>query len=638
MAEFDQHEAGTPKAGSAFDRATLLALSDLGLDLKRRVLRRGEILVREGEPADRLFIVMSGRFSVHADGSPEPLAEIAQGELIGEIGFFAGLPRIATVIALRDAIILEIDRADLDAALAALPHLRGALLASLARRLAKRQSAATGLRRLAPIRTLALVPAGESRNSLRFLDLFRKSFKALGRIAIVTHTEIEERFPGLALDDPHISNWLNGLEEEADCVLYVCDEHLGPWTHVSIRQADTVLFLAEAGAATDPNRSERLAMAVHPAAARQLVILHPQRSATVTGTPAWLTGREVFQHHHVALSDRADVSRLCRFLGGRALGLVASGGGSFGSAHLGVYKAFSEAGAVFDCLGGTSAGAAMAAGLAMGADVEAIDRGTGNIFVRSRAFKRPTLPRYALLDHKAFDRALHAEYGDVLIEDLWLPFFALSSNLSDNRPYLHRRGKLWQAVRASGSIPGLLPPFFTPEGDMLVDGAIMDNMPLAPMKEMKRGPNLIVGFDTSEPRRYAVDYDSIPGSVELAARMMNPFGRRRLPEVPGLFQVIAQSMLAHRPLQMMLEEGDLFLCPPMPPNLSYMDWTRHSEVVAGAYRAARERIRSGLADSDPRLMAVLGGKPPEAPKPEPVAGLKGLGADGAAARSPVHLP
>ncbi len=608
MAGLDQHEAGTPKAGSAFDRATLLALSDLGLDLKRRVLRRGEVLVREGEPADRLFIVMSGRFSVHTDGSATPLAEIAQGELIGEIGFFADLPRIATVAALRDAIVLEVDRPHLDKALAALPHLRDALLASLARRLAKRQSAATGLRRLAPIRTLAVVPAGESRISLRFLDLFRKSFKSCGRIAIVASAEVDERFPGLALDDPHISNWLNGLEEEADCVLYVCDDHLGPWTQVSIRQADTVLLLAQAGAATELNRSERLAMAVHPAAARQLVILHAQRSATVTGTPAWLSGREVFQHHHVALGDRADVERLCRFLAGRALGFIAGGGGSFGSAHLGVYKAFREAGAVFDCLCGTSAGAAMAAGLAMGADVEAIDRGTGNIFVRSRAFKRPTVPRYALLDHKAFDRALHAEYGDVLIEDLWLPYFALSSNLSDNRPYLHRRGKLWHAVRASGSIPGLLPPFFTAEGDMLVDGAIMDNVPLAPMKELKRGPNLIVSFGATEPRRYPVDYDSIPGSAELAARMVNPFGRRRLPELPGLFQVIAQSMLAHRPLQMMLDDGDLLLCPPMPADLSYMDWTRHSHVLSIAYRAARDRIASGLAEADPRLMAVLGGK------------------------------
>ncbi|TGV63551.1 alpha/beta hydrolase, partial [Mesorhizobium sp. M2D.F.Ca.ET.160.01.1.1] len=127
-----------------------------------------------------------------------------------------------------------------------------------------------------------------------------------------------------------------------------------------------------------------------------------------------------------------------------------------------------------------------------GLDAEQIDRGTHNVFVKSRAFRRPTLPRFALLDHKAFDRALREEYSDVLIEDLWLPFFALSTNLSSRQPHVHRRGKLWQAVRASGSIPGVLPPFFTADGDMLVDGAIMNNLPLEQMKELKTGPNVIV--------------------------------------------------------------------------------------------------------------------------------------------------
>ncbi|CAN7611784.1 hypothetical protein LJN214_004516 [Mesorhizobium sp. LjNodule214] len=106
---------------------------------------------------------------------------------------------------------------------------------------------------------------------------------------------------------------------------------------------------------------------------------------------------------------------------------------------MGVYKAFVEAGGRFDYLGGTSSGAAMMAGFARGLDAEQIDRGTHNVFVKSRAFRRPTLPRFALLDHKAFDRALQEEYGDVLIEDLWLPFFALSTNLSSRQPHVHRR-------------------------------------------------------------------------------------------------------------------------------------------------------------------------------------------------------
>ena len=74
------------------------------------MLRRGEALVREGDPSDRFFVVLSGRFSVHRKAGIGPVAEIAQGELVGEVGFFADLPRTATVVATRDSIVLEIGR------------------------------------------------------------------------------------------------------------------------------------------------------------------------------------------------------------------------------------------------------------------------------------------------------------------------------------------------------------------------------------------------------------------------------------------------------------------------------------------------------------------------------------------------
>jgi NTE family protein len=60
----------------------------------------------------------------------------------------------------------------------------------------------------------------------------------------------------------------------------------------------------------------------------------------------------------------------------------------------------------------------MAAARAAGLDAENVDNSTHNIFVKSRAFRRFTLPYHALLNHKVFDRALRAEYGDVVIKDL----------------------------------------------------------------------------------------------------------------------------------------------------------------------------------------------------------------------------
>ena len=594
-----------------FDRASLLALEALAAESDRRVLRRGEVLVREGDPSDRFFVVLSGRFTVHKRDSIGSVAEIAQGELVGEIGFFAEVPRTATVLAARDSIVLEIGRNRFEKAAETLPSLREAVTTFLARRFATQSPSLSPLERPARIRTLAIIAAGGTRTiSSAFVGHLRHAFASVTRARFVNRSDINERFAGLPIDDQSILNWLNELESEAEFIVYIADEKPTEWTRVCVRQADTVLFLANASCSPRLNPSEELALSVLPPSTGRLVLVHDNRSAAVSGTSSWLDERpNLGHHHHVALVDQSDIERLVRFISGKALGFVAAGGGSLGSAHLGVYKAFVEAGARFDCFGGTSSGAAMMAGFAMGLDPEQVDRGTHNIFIKSRAFRRPTLPHFALLDHKAFDRALRVEYGDVLIEDLWLPFFALSTNLSSHQAHVHRRGTLWQAVRASGSIPGILPPFFTTDGDMLVDGAIMNNLPLEQMKEVKTGPNVVVSFGLSGPQKYHIDYDRIPGASELAISMLNPFGRARLQKVPSMLQVIAASMLAHRPLDIAVGEEDILICPQDSGAISFMDWSRHSQLFSEAYDYTNRWIEEHLRQNDQRLLAVLGNVP-----------------------------
>ncbi|HEV7322686.1 MAG TPA: patatin-like phospholipase family protein [Ensifer sp.] len=599
-----------------FDRTSLAALEALAANSDRRIVRRGEVLVRQGEPSDRFFVVLSGRFTVHRDDVAAPVAEIAQGELVGEVGFFAGLPRMATVVAVRDSIVLSIRDDQFEEAARSLPSLRQSVTTFLARRFAMQPPASPRTKDPSRIRTLAIVAAGHNRISPVFVERLRKAFAAGTRTAFLARADIEGRFAGVPVDDQPVLDWLNHLETKAGGIVYIADEEPSDWTRVCIRQADSVLLVGEATRSAELNPSEELALSVHPPSSLRLVLLHGKRTATVSGTAAWLKARaDIRQHHHVSLEDQSDVERLVRFVAGEARGFVAAGGGSLGCAHLGVYKAFASAGASFDYLGGTSSGAAMMAGFARGLDADAIDRATHQIFVKSRAFRRLTLPQYALLDHKVLDRTLQAEYGDVLIEDLWLPFFALSTNLSNGQPHVHRRGRLWQAVRASGSIPGVLPPFFTADGDMLVDGAIMNNLPLEQMKELKAGPNVVVSLGADGPRKHHVDYDSIPGASELTVRLLNPFGRAGLPKVPNLIQVITASMLAHRPHEVELGERDLLMSPPVSAAISFMDWSRHSELFTEAHHWARAWIDERLGENDPKLLAILGVSPrPETPE------------------------
>jgi NTE family protein len=597
MSSVDSRAAKLLSATWMFDRASLLALEALAALSDRRVLRRGEVLVREGDPSDRFYVVLSGRFTVHREGVPGRVAEIAQGELVGEVGFFAGLPRTATVLAARDSIVLEIRRSQFDEAAETLPSLREAVTTFLARRFATQSSSPSRPGEPAKVRTLAIVAAGGSRIPPTFMRGLERALGAATRVRFLGRHDIQRRFAGLPIDDQPILNWLNELEAENGLIVYVADEEPNDWTQICIRQADGVLLVAGASGSPSRNPSEDLALSVHPPSAARLVLLHARRAAAVSGTAAWLDGRPGVGQHHV--------ERLVRFISGRAWGFVAAGGGARGGAHLGVYAAFVEAGARFDYLGGTSSGAAMMAGFAKGLDARQIDSGIHNIFVRSRAFRRLTLPRFALLDHKAFDRALQAEYGDVLIEDLWLPFFALSTNLSSHQTHVHRRGKLWQAVRASGSIPGVLPPFFTADGEMLVDGAIMSNLPLEEMRQLKSGPNVVVSLGSTGPQKWDVDYDRIPGPSELAAALLNPFARNRLPQIPGMLQVIAASMLAH-PQEIAIGEDDVLVCPQLSRSIGFLDWSRHSELFCDARDDTSRWIEDGLRQNDPRLRALLG--------------------------------
>ena len=584
------------------DGRALQDLEALSRAAEQRELRRGEILMRQGEPSNVLYFVVSGRFSVHLQGVAEPIAEIAQGQPIGEIGFFAGLPRTATIKALRDSCVLFITRERFDELSKSCPGIRDAVIVSLAHRLSESHSVAMGSP--TSIRTVALVTAGGRHALPQFVAAMREVFGARAHSIFLTEKDIVGHISGCSLDDPATSRWLNELEGESEFVFYIGDPALTEWTKKCIRQADAVILVGAAGASVELNSCELFAFSIHQPSARRLVILHEARAGIASGTSSWLRSRDVLMHHHITLQDTRDVERLFRFLSGEAVGFVAGAGGALGYAHLGVYKAFCEAGADFDILGGTSMGAAMTAGLALGAEPEQVNEVARKMFLSSGAFRRLTLPFYSLFNHKVLDQALRSEYLGIVIEDLWKPYFAISSNMSDRKARIHRRGPVWHAIRASMSVPGALPPFFTERGEMLVDGAIMDNVPLAPMKALKSGPNVVVALGLWEPRQYDVDYDSIPGPLALAATVLNPF--RRLPQVPTIYQVIMLSLFADGHTDLQPGESDILIKPELPEDVHLNSFERHNEIFQHSYRKVRTWLDARIAADDPRIRGVIG--------------------------------
>jgi NTE family protein len=589
------------------ERAAILEL------MRWRELLRGEALVRAGEPSDALFIVHHGAFDVlleagdPAEAEAGAIARLRAGDVIGEIGFFADTPRTATVVASRDAAVLVLDRPAYARAVAAAPGIAATLLAALARRLGETTARLPPPPRPTEGRTMAFVPAGHEPVPPAFHDRLRAALEEAG-VIVVDREGVVMRF-GPQPDLRQVHRWLSELEWEGSSVAFLADGELDEGMMGAIRQADTV-FLVGRGAAPSGALTpvEAFAADVHPPAARRLVRVHDRRVPVVQGTPAWLRRMEVFLHHHVALEDDDDFRSLVRFATGRAVGFVAGGGGGFGPAHTGIHDAFIAHGARFDAYIGTSVGASLVAAFAMLRTMDEIVANTEDIFVVSRSLKRPTIPRYGLLDHRGINESLARTAGpETLIEDMWRPYFAVATNLSSHRLELIRTGLTWHAMRASVSIPGVLPPFFTGDGMMLVDGGIMDNVPLAPLQQIKSGPNLVVHFGNARERRLSIRNEDIPGRGRLLAALLNPFACGRLPRAPNPATVLMQSMMVHQTSALPLGPADLAVQAPRFPEASFLNFDRHVEVAHAARAWAMERIERMRAEGSERLSAVLGG-------------------------------
>jgi len=545
---------------------------------------RGTVLLRQGDPPDVLYLVVSGRFLVLPDDKEEAVAEIGPGEPLGELAFFAGGGRTANVVAARDSTVLVLTTKDYAEVAREEPSIVSAILAAVAKRLAQVASASPVMQPKPP-RTVALLPIGlQSRLPDGFASAIAEAMTQSDATVVTPATLGESASIG---NDKRLRDRIARLEKRADVLLFSMDRGDSPFNRACLSFADHLLLVAPASdtctAATAPSEFELQAASLFLPSDRALVIWRDRAAAAITGADKWLAPRDVKLHHHIALDDRRDFERLGRFLSGSALGLVLGGGAALGSAHLGVAKALEEAGEPIDFYGGTSVGAAMAAALALGLKPDEVVELIEEVFVRNRALRRLTIPVHSLLDHRVFDDALQRNYAGKTIEDLPFNFFAVSASLTSNDAYIHRNGPTWEAVRASTAIPGILPPFITSTGDVLVDGAMIDNVPVAIMRKLKPGPNIVVRLKRQRPWRSPARYGAFPTRGMILRNLLLQRKRHRY---PSLATVLMRSMImaSEQRFQVISAEGDLFLVPEGTAGVGFMDWRKCRRVADAAYR------------------------------------------------------
>jgi NTE family protein len=537
----------------------------------------GKTLIRQGDPSDELFIIVSGGLGVYVESGNGPerfVGRIGAGETVGEMGLISGEPRSATVRCLRDAEVLAIAKKEWDAFADRHP---GALLA-ITQTLITRLRAAQSDRPPKPFeRSLAIIPSDPQLDIESFAQKLVANLAKYHSVVCVTR----EVAAGRSLE------WFRELEAGHNLVAYVAEPGPTPWTQLCLRQADSLLLVARGG--QTPHPFEALRFDNTPETIRPVdLALVWEKDAEIKGTARWLAMHDAKMHHHIR-SD-ADIERLARLMTGRAVGLVLAGGGARGVAHYGIIWALREHGIPIDLVGGTSIGSIVAGMVASEWPREKMLQCYEDTFSGRSPLTDFTIPTVALLSGRRITQWLEKWFGGTDIEDLPLGFFCLSANLTRGGPAIHDKGRLVTWIRASISIPGIFPPLID-EGQIYVDGGIINNMPVDVMRAMGRGPIIAVDIHSDTP--FTAKTDQKP----------HGFSWRRAPQGPSIFQVLwrVATINAAATYGSARFKPDVLLKPTLG-SIGLLDWRGLGKTMDDAYRYAvahMDEIKDGLYAAPP---------------------------------------
>jgi NTE family protein len=546
----------------------------------------GSYLFQEGDPATDLAVVWSGRLEVlrridHKTRELEVVGTLSRGASVGELSVLTGEPRSASIRALRDTELLVIGADIFERVMLREPELGRALARALAQRL--RHGIQPGDQIDTP-HTIAVIPLGDGLPVQRFLDRFIPAVAQYGGVAVAEADgesgDGERPDPVRHGDESREHRWaarLDRLEDDCPFVLLISRNPADDpaWTRFCLRSADRALFLVRGG--TPPP----WATADERAHGRDLVFvassLHTERMAAARHL---LHPRAL---HHVPEDDRFDaaVDRVARRTTKNAVGVVFSGGGARGFAHIGVLERLEDAGVDIDRVGGCSAGALAAGMVALGWSAARISDVCRAELVERKPFSDFTVPREGLIKGKRAAAMLERIFGDVHIEELSLPLFVVSADLSTGELMVHREGLLREAVAASMSIPGFSPPVRL-DGRLLVDGGLLDNFPTDVMRELDEGP--VIGVDVMRQFPIAEDADA----RRVARSLKDNIG-------PGIISTLARAMVlgGRRRAEQNRAETDLLISPDVH-DIGLFDFERIDDAVAAGRRAADEALANGL--------------------------------------------
>ena len=532
-------------------------------------IQGGEELFAVGAAPEGLYRVKSGRLAITqpvSRGGSRLVDVCRPGEIIGAGPMITGQPYDNAATALRDSELQRLTKAQIDAV-----GQHTDVYAALARTALEPDTQVAGATTPRRASILGFVAVCDSVAMREMAEGLAVEMRGLGfKIAVLGRDYLNTS-----------AATLSRLEDEHDFLIMSAERAEGTYTAFLGRQIDRLILVGGAESPLPEIPFSFAALAIHRHQLLDLVIVHPADALRPHETARWLAGAPSARLFHVRRELRADITRLARIFTGRSVGLALSGGGARAYAHIGVARAMQELGVPLDFLAGTSMGGVVAAGLAMGWSLEELDRRIRQAFVETSPLSDIAFPFVAMSRGSLVDARLKAHFGGVQICDLWRPFTCVSTDLTTGDIHVHRTGPLDRALRATVSLPGVLPPVIE-NGHVLVDGALARNLPVDLINEQHDG--FTIGVDVAHANGLT------PQDLKLqpsGLRWLTSGAWRRGPPIISVL-IRAATMPTRRAMAASRECAEMIIQPDLE-GIELRNWKAYEPAVEAGYRATMAR-------------------------------------------------
>jgi len=569
----------------------LSLIHEIAEDFEMIYVLSGETLLKQGDVGDCLYIVEAGRFiaqKIGSNGKPAVIGDIRRGELIGELAVFTEAPRYATVIAVRDSLLWKLSKQAFEQFVIKYPaHVLPMVKTAM-------------LRLLNPIpkkaiefKCITIMPAGpHPLNASCVRDLISE-LQTKKTTLHLNQKFVKEQLTSIDIENfdksTELANWLCVQESKFSYVIYENDGTSSSWTKLCLRHADKVVLIADYESPNDLNGGEEILFEQNKSLRVPvfLTLVYKTDQRLASHAKYWLKNRSV-EIFNIRKNNSKDIQRLARLVTGNEVALVLGGGGVKSLAHLGVYKALRELDIPIDRICGTSGGGFIGGYLAMERSIDefialyesALSQGTHDY----------TLPVIALMKGGRWLQVIKDFFGTELhIEDLWKNFFCIASNLTCHKMEVLNQGFLYKAIRATVSLPGILPPISNEKNELYVDGGVMNNLPVDVMRGLSPNANIFAIQVSPSSMRHGHIPDGVASGFEL---FYNHVKRKNLVScslIPNIMEVITESIileneknekkmfkLANHSIVLDLQEFDL------------LDFEKYKQLIDMGYKEAMD--------------------------------------------------